>query len=238
MATNPPRSSGLFSGMVLISVGLLLLLHNYGHFDLSRLFVRWWPLLFIFWGIVKLWDRTMGRRAGTSEGAAITAGEVFLVVGMLALLAIVVGVDYTKEKVEGLGIDVDEGEGHSFDLDVASQKIPENARVVVHVGRGDVNVRTSDEPELRVTGKKTIHGWSESGANHEQKSIDVVITKNGDSYEVQPKGYDLGNQKIAVDLDMSVPSKSPLSVKTDKGDVATADIGGEVNITDGNGDVE
>lgn len=224
--------------MVLISVGLLLLLHNYGHLDLTRLFVHWWPVLFIFWGIVKLWERTMGRRAGTSSGAAITAGEVFLVVGMLALLAIVVGVDYTKEKVEGLGIDVDEGEGYTFDIDVPPQKIPENARVMVHVGRGDVNARVSDESELRVTGKKTIHGWSESGANHEEKSIDVSITKNGDSYEVQPKGYDLGNQKIAVDLEMSVPKKSPLSIKTDRGDVQTADIGGDVNISDGNGDVE
>src|SRR5579871_593209 len=135
MATNPPRSSGLFSGTVLISVGFLLLLHNYGHLDLTRLFVHWWPLIFIVWGLVKLFERTIGRRGGADapQGSPITAGEVFLVLGMLALLAIVVGVDYTKEKIEGLGVNVDEGDGYSFDLDVPSQKIPANARVMVRV---------------------------------------------------------------------------------------------------------
>src|SRR5271155_5040314 len=117
MATTQSRSSGLFSDLVLLSVGILLLLHNYGHLDLSRLFVHWWPLLIIFWGAVKLYERTLGRRFGRADGGAITSGEVALVLGMLALLGIVVGVDYTKEKVAGLGIDVAGGDSYSFDLD-------------------------------------------------------------------------------------------------------------------------
>ena len=91
MATQA-RSSGLFSGLVLISVGALLLLHNYGHLDLQGFFGRWWPLLIIFWGAVKLYERTVGRRFGGSDGGGITGGEVLLVLGMLALLGSVVGV--------------------------------------------------------------------------------------------------------------------------------------------------
>jgi uncharacterized integral membrane protein len=53
MAT-PARSSGLFSGLILIFVGILLLLHNYGHLELYWFFRRWWPLMIIFWGAVKL----------------------------------------------------------------------------------------------------------------------------------------------------------------------------------------
>jgi len=56
MAT-PARSSGLFSGLVLISVGLLVLLHNYAPGS-ARFFGHWWPLLIIFWGAVKLFERT------------------------------------------------------------------------------------------------------------------------------------------------------------------------------------
>ena len=86
---TPARSSGLFSGLVLISVGILVLLHNYGHLDLHGFFVRWWPLMIIFWGAVKLYERTAGRRFGGSDGGGVTGTEVLLVVGMLALVAIV-----------------------------------------------------------------------------------------------------------------------------------------------------
>ena len=44
MAGNQTRSSGLFSGLVLLSVGILLLLHNFGHLELHTFFTRWWPL--------------------------------------------------------------------------------------------------------------------------------------------------------------------------------------------------
>ena len=57
MANTQSRSSGLFTGLVFISVGLLLLVRNYGHIDLGRLFWHWWPLLIIFWGAVKLYER-------------------------------------------------------------------------------------------------------------------------------------------------------------------------------------
>jgi len=67
MAT-PARSSGLFSGLVLISVGVLLLLSNYGRLELGSFIARWWPLMIIFWGAVKLYERTAGHRFGGSGG--------------------------------------------------------------------------------------------------------------------------------------------------------------------------
>ncbi|MGB9446844.1 MAG: DUF5668 domain-containing protein, partial [Candidatus Acidiferrum sp.] len=68
MPPTRSRSSGLFSGLVLISVGILLLLHNYGHLELTDFFTRWWPLLIIFWGVIKLYERTVGRRFGGAGG--------------------------------------------------------------------------------------------------------------------------------------------------------------------------
>ena len=141
MAT-PARSSGFFSGLVLLSVGVLLLLHNYGHLDLHFFISRWWPVLIIFWGAIKLYERTAGRRFGGAEGSGITGGEVLLVVGMLALIGIIVGVDYTKEKIGGV---MDVGDNFSFDVDVAPKKVPANTRILVHNGRGDITVRGSDD---------------------------------------------------------------------------------------------
>src|SRR6516225_5172315 len=208
MAT-PARSSGFFSGLVLLSVGVLLLLHNYGHLDLHFFISRWWPVLIIFWGAIKLYERTAGQRFGGAEGGGITGGEVLLVVGMLALIGIIVGVDYTKEKI---GDVVEVGDNFSFDVDVAPKKVSANTRILVHNGRGDVTVRGSDDDQIRVTAKKSVRTWSESQAARIAEPVSVEIAPNGDSFEVRPTGYDLSDSRISVDLEVAVPRKSVLTV--------------------------
>src|SRR5271157_878850 len=238
MARTQTRSSGLFSGLVLISAGVILLLSFYGHLDLGHSFGHWWPLIIIFWGVVKLYERTVGpRMGGTEGGVGITGGEVLLVVGMLALLGVVAGVEYGKQKI-GEGIMGDVGNSFSYDVEVAPKTIPANARVFVHNGRGDISVRSSDDAQIRVSAKKGVKTWSEQEADRIAKPASVEIVKNGDTYEVRPSGYDLSDSRIGVDLDVSVPKKSPLTVKTDKGDVQVADMTADIEVTDQNGDVE
>jgi len=233
--TTRARSGGLFSGLVLISVGILLLLHNYGRLDLHDFFVRWWPLIIIFWGAVKLYERTAGSRFGGSDGGRVTGNEIGLVVGVVALVAIVALAGRTRDK---LGQVVDVGDTYTYDIDVTPKKIPANARVVVHNGRGDISVRGSDGQEIRVTAKKTVKSWSETEAARIADRINVGIEQNGDGYEVRPSGFDLSNSKIGVDLEVTVPKKSVLSVKTDRGDVTVSGISGDVVITDMLGDVD
>ena len=235
MADNRRRGSGLFSGLVLISVGTLLLLHNYGHLELSTFFGRWWPLLIIFWGVIKLYERTVGQRFGGS-GGGITGGEVLLVFAMLALMGIVVAVEYGKEKVGGI-IEVP-GDNHEYDIDVAPKTIPAKAQVLVRNTRGDITVRASDDAQIEVTAKKNVKAWSDSDAERIAKPVSVEISQNGDSYEVHPTGYDASDARVSVDLEVSVPKNSPLTVRTEKGDVQISDFLSDVNVTDPYGDVE
>lgn len=236
MPGTQARSSGLFSGLVLLSAGILLLLHNYGHLDLHEFLTRWWPLLIIFWGVVKLYERTVGQRFG-SGGGGISAGEVFLVLGMLALMGVVVAADITKEKLGDTFDDI-RGDNYSFDLDVSPKEIPANARVVVRTNRGDITVRPSDDAEIRVSAKKNVRTWSETEAGRIAKPVNVEITKNGDTYEVHPSGYDLSDARISVGMEVAVPKKSSLTIKTEKGDVVASDFAAAVGVTDQNGDVE
>jgi DUF4097 and DUF4098 domain-containing protein YvlB len=234
MAT-PARSSGLFSGLVLIFVGILLLLHFNGHLELGDFFWRWWPLMIIFWGAVKLYERTAGRRFGGSDGGRASGNDGGLVLGVVALVAIVALVGRVKDH---LGPVIDTGEIFSYDIDVAPKKIPANSRVVVRNGHGGITVRGSDSAEIRVTAKKTVRSWSETEAERIAKPINVMIEQNGDGYEVHPSGFDLSSSKIGVDLEVAIPRKSVLSVKTDKGDVMVSGISGDVGITDMIGDVD
>jgi DUF4097 and DUF4098 domain-containing protein YvlB len=232
---TPARSSGLFSGLVLISVGVLLLVHNYGNLEIGEFFKRWWPLMIIFWGAIKLYERTAGRPFGGGGGGRATGSEAGLVLAMVALVAIVALVN----RIPGhFGPVIDPGDSYSYDIDVAPKKIPANARVMVRNGRGDITVRGADNGEIRVTAKKTVKSWSETEAARVAEPVRVTIEQNGDGYEVHPTGFDLSSSNIGVDLEVVIPNKSPLSVKTDKGDVSISGISGDVVVTDMTGDVD
>jgi hypothetical protein len=236
MAGLRPRGSSVFSGLVLIFIGLLFLLHNYRGFELTGIILRWWPLILIFWGAIKIYERTANARGVQPGASRITSGEVFLMLGLLALVGIVVGVDQARRRLPGMDeIDIG-GEAFASSIDVAPKPVPANARVTVRGGRGDITVRASDTPEIRVAGKVNVKSWSESGAKKLSEQVSAEIVQNGDGYEVRPTGA--GNSHISVDMDITMPKKALLAIHTDKGDVSVSDMASQVSIDNGNGDIE
>src|SRR5229473_3324965 len=234
MASARPRGSSIFSGLILLFIGLLLLLHNYRGFELSDVVLHWWPLVLIFWGAIKLYERTANRPAGQAGGSRITGGEVFLVLGLLALVGIVVGVEQARQKLPGMiGIDLP-GEAFASSLDVAPKTVAANARITVREGRGDVTVRAGDEPEIRVSGKVNVKSWSESAAKRMGENVSAEIVQNGDGYEVRPTGTS-GDARVSVDMDVVVPKKSQLTVRSEKGGVKVSGHGESVEVANASG---
>jgi hypothetical protein len=238
MAHGRPRGSSVFSGLVLIFLGILLLLHNYRGFELSRVFVHWWPLLLIFWGAIKIYERTVGLRKGDTAAARITSGEILLVLGLLALIGLVIGTENAKQHFSDWDLVKDWGETSSIDVDVAPKSVPANARITIRGGRGDISVRASDEPEIRVSGKINGHGWNQPEAQRNAERVSVEVVQNGDGYEIQPTAATGGNSRVNVNMDVVVPSKALVTVRNEKGDVSVADMETPVAVNDGNGDVE
>ena len=124
MANGRSRRKSVFPGLVLISVGMILLLHNYRGFEIGHFIAHWWPLILIFWGAIKLFERTTAARSGDASAGPITAGEILLVLGLLSLLGIVVAVDYGKQHLPGDFGDVTIGDKFEFDLEVAPKPVP------------------------------------------------------------------------------------------------------------------
>ena len=141
MAYSRNARGSIFSGLVLISVGTLLLLHNYRGLEIDSALHHWWPLLLIFWGAIKLYERTASARSSDPAAARITAGEILLVLGLLSFLGIVIAMDVVKNK---FGVEIHEfsGDLHDFDLNVAPKSVPPNARISIRSGKGDVSVRS------------------------------------------------------------------------------------------------
>jgi DUF4097 and DUF4098 domain-containing protein YvlB len=237
MANSRPRNRSTFPGLALISVGVLLLLHQYGGFNIGQFLRHWWPLIFIFWGAIKLYERTTASRAGNAAASPITAGEIFLVLGLLALLGIVVGVDCAREGCVG-GIPPISGDKFDFDLEVTPKPVPADSRITVRNARGEVKVHASDEPQIRVSGTKNAKGWSESDAKKLADGASVEIVQNGDGYEIRPAGNSIGDSRLSVDIEVSVPKKTSLTVRSDKGNVDVSDMNTPVTIISGSGDIE
>src|SRR5882724_4153127 len=240
MANGPlarPRTSGVFSGLLLIVFGFLILLHNYGHLQLGEIFRHWWPLIFIFWGVSKLYERTLAQRQGRTAGW-ITPGEVFLVIGLMVVVGIVIAVEKMPPQFPNMNIDFG-GEPYSFPVDVDPQPIAPNSRILIRGGRGTITVRSSDEPTLRITGQKQIRTFSESEAQKRSASIDIQAVKVGDGYEIHPGGFDLGDSRISVDMDVVVPKKSAVIVHNERGDVNISDVATDVTVsTHQDGDID
>jgi DUF4097 and DUF4098 domain-containing protein YvlB len=235
MANPRRRGSSFFSGFLLLFVGLLLLLHNYRGLDVVVVIGHWWPLILIFWGAVKLYERMAASRAGDPGAARITPSEVFLVLGLLFLLGIVVAVDTVRDKgpiFDGIGNNFD------FDLEVPSKTVPADARIMIRNTHGDISVRPSDDSQIRITGKKNAKAWSESDAQKAADKVSVEIVQNGDGYEIRPTGIGASDSRISLDLDVAVPKKATLTIRSDRGDITVADVTKPVSVTEGTGDVE
>ena len=240
MADSRPRGSSIFSGLAFLFVGVILLLHNYDRLDIQRVLGHWWPLILILWGAIKLFERTTARRSGDVSGARVSASEVFLVLGLLSLLGIVVVADYGRERFPG-NLDWNDWSSSSFDYDLESSapvNVPEDARITIHNGRGNISVRSWDEPQIRVSGKKNIKAWSEKDAEHIATAVSVEVVKNGDGYEVRPVNSSGSDSRVGVDMDITVPKKAALTIRGEKGDVTVSDMAKPVSVTTTTGDVE
>jgi DUF4097 and DUF4098 domain-containing protein YvlB len=237
MTNLRPRGSSIFSGLILIFVGALLLLHNYRGYHIGRLIYHWWPLILIIWGAVKLYERTAGAQWSGASTARITPGEILLVLGLFALIGIVVAHDTIVDKGPGMGIP-EIGDKFDFDLNVEPKSVPPDARITIRVGRGDISVRSSDEPEIRISGKKFARTWSESDAQKLANPVSAEIVQNGDGYEIHPTGTHSSDSRISLDLDVSVPKNSSVTIRNERGNITVSDMAKPVAVTTTNGDIE
>jgi hypothetical protein len=235
MAYSPRNSSGLFSGLVLVIFGGMLLLHNYRGFELGTLFTRWWPLIIIALGLIKLYERTAGGRYVEPGAARITGGEIFLVVAVLGIVGIVVGVEQAEKHFPGWAPEI--GNSYGFDLDVAPKEVPADARISIRGTHGDITVRPGEKNEINVSGKANVHAWSEADAAKAAKPVSAQIVTNGDGYDVQPTGFH-DDSRIGVDMDVTVPPKANVTVRNEHGDVNISDMEEAVNVSSSHGDVE
>ncbi len=240
MSNGGPQRSSIFSGLLLIVLGILFLLARF-HPDLGiwRLFWRFWPVLIILWGIAKLVDHFGALRTGESRPPLLTGAEAALLILVVFVLA-GMGI-YTKirEKHPDMNIDLDVFNHKSSQSEELPPKtIPAGAHVMVTTTMGNIVAHVGDDNDLRVSVTENAEASNESTAEELLKSLKVVIEQTRDGYSVHPINQEADGGRVSVDFDVTLPKSASLAADTHHGDISISGLAGAVSATTQTGDVE
>jgi len=240
VSNGGPQRSSIFSGLLLIVLGVLFLLARF-HPDLRiwHLFWRFWPVLIILWGVAKLVDHMSAQHSGDARPPLLTGGEaalLLLVVFVLAGMGI-----YTKvrEKHPDMNIDMDLFKHKSSQtVELPPRTIPAGAHVTVTTALGGIVAHVGDGNDLRVSVTETAEAANEDAAADLIKSLKIVIEQTRDGYDVHPANQEENEGQVTVDFDVTLPKSVSLTANSRRGDVSISGLAGAVIVTTKTGDVE
>jgi DUF4097 and DUF4098 domain-containing protein YvlB len=239
---RPPRS--LAGPIVLIVLGVVFLMGTMGILHWNNLgiwFARYWPVLIILWGVIKLLEYQQSQRAGVRPRGIGAGGILMLVILVVAGLAATQAARFNWSTIRDQ-INIDESDfplfGHSYNYeDQLQQDYPAGATLHVVDDRGAVNVNDSTDNQIHISVRKRINADNQQEADKWNASTKPQITVSGGTVNVNANTQGAGDHWVATDMDISIPRRAPAIVSTRRGDVNVMGRDGDVEISNQHGDV-
>jgi DUF4097 and DUF4098 domain-containing protein YvlB len=232
--------SSLFTGLLLILLGLVFLLHRFHpELGIGRIAARYWPVLLILWGLAKLIDHFAANKLGGRRPPFLTGREAAL----LVLIALVLIAMWVAENFRPRG-----HREHGFDVDIFSHtytenrelslaQIPPGAQIRIETRRGNINVHAGEGNELHAVANLSAPGMSEGGARGKMKDIKISLEKLGPGYVLHTLGPD-SDERTDVNLDVELPKKVSITASSSRGDISISGLAGNVAAESQSGDIE
>ncbi|HEY6936000.1 MAG TPA: DUF4097 family beta strand repeat-containing protein [Terriglobales bacterium] len=243
---TPPRRHRSFAGpVVLIILGLVFLLGNMHVITWHALglwFARYWPVLIIIWGVVKLVEYYQAQREGT-RAPGLGVGGFFLL-----LFLICCGLAASKAarvNWHAVGDEMDMGDNmwpvfgdtYSFN-DQMQQAFPAGASLRVVSNRGGVTVNSWDQKDIKVIVHKRLVADNEQQSKQVDSQTRPTISVSGNLATVNANTTGAGDQHaVSTDLDITVPRNAAVDVATQHGDISVQGRDAEVKVSNSHGDV-
>ena len=240
MSNGGQQRSSIFSGLLLIVLGILFLLARF-HPDLGiwHLFWRFWPVLIILWGIAKLVDHFSAQRSGDAHPPLLTGGEAALLILVVFVLAGMGIYTNIREKHPDVNIDLDLFKHkNSQTVELPPKTIPAGAHVTVTTALGGIVAHVGDGNDLRVSITETAEATNEDAAADLIKSLKVVIEQTSSGYDVHAVNQEENEGRVTLDFDVTLPKSVSLTANSRRGDVSISGLAGAVTVTSQSGDVE
>jgi len=242
----PPRRRRSFAGpLVLIILGIVFLLGNMHVLTWHALglwFARYWPVLIIIWGVVKLAEYYQAQREGTRP-SGIGVGGFFLL--MFLICAGLIASQAARVNWHALGDEMDMGDSmwpmfgdtYSFN-DQLQQSFPAGASLRVVSNRGGVTVNSWDQKDIQIVVHKRLVADNEQQSKQIDSQTRPTISTAGTLVTLNANTTGAGDQHaVSTDLIISVPRNVPLDAATQHGDVSVQGRVAEVKVSNSHGDV-
>jgi DUF4097 and DUF4098 domain-containing protein YvlB len=242
----PPRRRRSFAGpLVLIIMGVVFLLGNMHVITWRALgvwFARYWPVLIIIWGVVKLIEYYQAQREGTRP-SGIGVGGFFLL--LFLICTGLIASQAARVNWHALGDEMDMGDSmwpvfgdtYSFN-DELQQAFPAGASLRVVSNRGGVTVNTWDQGDVKIVVHKRLVADNEQQSKEIDSQTRPSISTAGSLVTVNANTTGAGDQHaVSSDLEISVPRNVAVDIATQHGDVSVQGRNAGVKVSNSHGDV-
>ena len=239
---RPPRRRSIFGPMVLIIIGVLFLLRNFGYrLTLLHSLIHWWPVLLIIWGAIRLWEYYDARRRGELP-PRLGFGGVVLIIVLLSLGAGISQYDKVRQDVDWTDLNLDDdvvnlfGSHYTYDGQLDQQFANGNALHVVN-DRGNVTINVWDQPQVHVTYHKRVFAGGQDEADKANGNTNPQFSMQGNVVVLNANTEGSGGRNVANDLEISLPRNAAVELTCRRGDVTVNGRQGDVKITVSKGDI-
>ncbi len=234
---RPPQRKSIFSGLLLIVLGVLFLLFRFNpELHLGTLIWRYWPVIIIVWGVAKLIDHLAAR--GTGERTPIlTGGEASLLILVLFCSAGLGVIDHLRHRHDFQFNFHPFSERYTQSDALPARVIPANAHIMIQTDRGNITVHVGRSDDLRVTVNKSASDPNRSAAEDRMSGVQTVIEQTDGGFSIHPLNQQNWEGAVETNLDVEVPKSAIVTASTRNGDINMSGISGAVQASASNGDI-
>ena len=244
------RSAGaIFWGLILISVGGLLLANNMGYpIRIWPYVVRYWPGLLIGWGLLKFVDFFRFRRSGDNR-PLFSGGEVaLLILVIFAGSAITTAANLSPEignifEIGDLDLWDITGNNYTYEEHREQEPVPAGSEIEIVNLFGSVEVRPAETDHIVLDVKKTIRASDKAAADRLDGEFTFSIRGEGLRYRISSNRDESGfrgtpRQRFKSSLTIHVPAHSTIHLDNRNGRVVVYDLTGNQNIVNRYGEID
>jgi len=221
--------------LLLLLIGSLFLWTNlHPEAPLFDLLARYWPLLLIAWGVLKLLEALIWRSDGVRHGFG--GGEIVLII-----IICIAGTDIWQAHEHGIRFSPPGlhwwGQQYDYPVSVTGPAAGMK-RIVFENQRGNIKVTGADTKDVTVNGHKIIRAYSKKDADQTDENTRVEIVPQGERLMVRTNQDRVPNsQRMSDDLEITVPRAMAVESRGSQGDYEIADLDGDLELSASHGDV-
>lgn len=236
------RRRSVFGPLFIAAIGVVLLLANLGVISWHNFgwwFARYWPLLLIFWGVVKFAEYFWARSHNEPAPGIGGGGVVFLVFLVFFGLAAT-----SASRANWSWVDNDPGNdwdalgifGTRYDFTATvTQPMLSGNQVRIVSPRGNITITPSPDDQAHLFVHKYTRSHSQAEANQFDNATHPTFQQQGSLWllDLDTTAYHQGR----FDMELQLPAKYSVSLVNRRGDIHISQMQADIDIETSHGDI-